>query len=147
MTGNRVQPGQPTGGQFAANMRAESDVELAMELEATTSPPTLLDVQAAKERMESLGSTVRPMYRGDWERRTGGGRGPTVAESRSETAYRSEANSEIRAARAAYEEVLAAYEASGGSGDTAKNLDTVSCSNCGHRFDPHDGDCPECGRY
>ena len=72
-------------------------------------PPTKGEVEAAKRHLDSL-SMPRPMYRGDWVR-INGGRGPTVAQARAEAQFRGEARSEIARARAEYERLNSAWEA------------------------------------
>lgn len=109
----------------------------------TCEPPTAGEVADAKARLDRLGPSVRPMYRQDWERRTGG-RGPTVAEHGAEIAYRSEANDGIGRARREYEVLRDAYDASDKSKDARDGY--VDCRNCGHRFDSfeHGSRCPSC---
>jgi hypothetical protein len=62
------------------------------------------------------------MYRADWVR-INRGRGPTVAQARAEAQYRGEAGSEIARARAEYERLNSAWQAS----DKTQDDDAIRC--------------------
>lgn len=131
-------PGQ-SSGQFAKLSDIQSkDVEAGLDANEYEYPPTRFDVEEAKARLDSFTMT-RPMYRGDWER-INGGSGPTVAQARAEAEDRGSIVSMIADARADYERMLAAWEAS----DKSQDDDVYRCDYCGDWYDSNDGDCP-CG--
>jgi len=123
----------PSGFESSRDATApptDSDAEL---------PPTKGEVEAAKRHLDSL-SMPRPMYRGEAVR-INGGRGPTVAQSRADAQSRGEARSEIARARAEYERLNSAWQAS----DKTQDDDAIRCENCGAWFTQYHGRCPECG--
>ncbi len=119
MSQSRQPKGVPVGGQYAENAHddATADLDDWDELDDEDDdgyeyPPTQQEVDQAREYMEALGSQVpRPMYRGDWER-VNGGSGPTLGQVRGEAEYRRRRTSEYEQARAEYERLRDAYEAS-----------------------------------
>ena len=128
-----------TPGGFTAPPPPIADAEA--DAADSDAPPTKHEVADAKSYLDSL-SMPRAMYRGDWER-INGGHGPTVAQYRGELRARGEAHAEISLARAEYQRLLAAWEAS----DKTQDDDAVRCGNCGFWYDQFEGRRPQCGVY
>jgi len=79
---------------------------------------------------------ARPMYRQDW-----GGRTPTVDQQRAANDSRDDSRDLLRQARADYERLSAAYDAS----DKSQDANLVHCR-CGASYDGAERfNCPECG--